>query len=71
MLDSPCPSTSGMRSWVGATLAFGLVVTIGSRSPSHTAASRNALAPGSRNRYYWRSGLPVLSLSTLSVMCLS
>lgn len=69
MLDSPGPSTSGIRSWMGATLAFGLVVTTENRSPSRTAASRNALAPERRNMYCRRTSLPVLSLSTLSVMC--
>ena len=58
-----------MRSCTGATLALGAVVTTENRSPSRAAASRNARAPGRRNRYYRLTGLPVFSLATLSVAC--
>ena len=65
VLDFPSPSTSGMRSCAGATLVFGLVVTIEIQLLSRTAASRNTLAPGSLNRYCRRTGLSVFSLDPL------
>lgn len=66
-LDSPGPRTRGMRSWMGATLALGSVVTMEKQPSCWTAARRNARAPGRRKRYWRRTGLPVFSLTTFSV----
>lgn len=68
MADSPCPSTSGMRLCTGATAALGPVVTVERRPPSVTPASKKARAPGRRKRYWRRTGLPVRSLGTRSVV---
>lgn len=57
-----------MRSWMGDALAFDLVVTIENRSLSRTAASRNALALGKRNRYWHCADLTALSLLTFLAM---